>query len=148
MIPLYPAQLISKRDKIVESDGTATNIFVYLVKALFDRSGMQAGIPFSVAAAVVAAGTTQATATVLAADFNDVLTGAGGVALAQLQPAQTMVVFNGLGGNLNVYPTGAGSINALAAHAPFVLGTGKTQIFTCRSLNAQGGSFFRTVTLG
>jgi hypothetical protein len=148
MIPRYPIQLIKQTDESVNPNGSLSTAFFYVIRDLFNRTGMAAGYPFQVGAGLVAAGAVQSTALQLTEDYNEVLTGNGGVMLTALAPDQQQWVYNGLGGNLNVYPALMGQINALAVNAPFVLGSGKTQIFICTKLLTTGGSFYRTVTLG
>ena len=148
MTPLYPTQLPAN-SSIVGNNGSASVAFSNFLLSLFSRTGGQSGIPNSVGASLVAAGASLATALILVDDYNEVLTGSGGVALSDLQPGQVQWVYNGLGGSLNVYPNSAlGQINALGNGAAFVLGTLKTQIFWCTKLKANGGQFYRTVTLG
>lgn len=149
MIPLYPQQLFQPSNPITTpSTGIGTNAFFYLVRALFNRSGGPNGIIDTIGAALMAAGTNQQTALTLSNDYNEVLTGNGGVSLAALQPGQRQWVYNGLGGNLNVYPCATGEIDALGANAPYVLAAGKTQIFVCYKLLTTGGSFYRSTQLG
>ncbi len=146
MIPQYPYQLLTQTENWITGGSPSTRFF-YLIRALFNRTGGSSGIPLTVGPALVAAGVGQSTALVLANDINEVLTGSGGVALASLQPGQLQIVYNGLGGNLNVYPVHNGQINALGNDAPFVLGSGKTQFFICYKLQTNGGPLYRTVTL-
>jgi hypothetical protein len=148
MIPPYPIQLISQKDQSVNPDGSLSNKFFFLIRNLFNRTGMASGYPFQVGAALVAQGATQSAALPLTVDYNEILTGNGGVLLAALQPGQQQWVYNGIGGNLNVYPALTGQINAEAVNAPYVLANGKTQVFTCTKLLTTGGSFYRTLVLG
>ena len=150
MIPLYPQQLPQPTTPAVstQSSWSLTRTFYYLIRALFNRTGGNSGIPITVGNNLAAAGATQGTATVLSNDWNEVLSGAGGVALADLQPGQQMVVYNGTGGSIEVYPPSGGQINALAVNAGFSLGNGKTQIFRCAEQLSTGAPFFRTVALG
>ena len=64
---------------------------------------------FSTAESVTAAGTTQATATALVASYNNVTTGAAnaGVMLPGAKGGRRVVVFNGTGNTIKVYPNGA-----------------------------------------
>lgn len=147
MIPRYPQQLPPQEGQWIK--GQSLNLPAFsLLKALFLRSGGNSGIPFTVGAALVAAGVDQPSALGLSNDFNEVLSGSGGVALAALQPGQWMLVFNGLGGGLNVFPASKGQIDALAVNAAYPLNAGKTQIFWCAKLLTSGGSFYHSVQLG
>ena len=147
MIQRFPHQLPPERGQWVR-DQSVTRPHFSLLKALFERTGGNSGISSTVGSALTAAGTTQATALVLSNDFNTVTLGSGGVALAALQPGQFMLVFNLVGGNLNVYPASNGQIDALAVNAPYVLANDKTQIYWCEKLLASGGSFYRSIKLG
>ena len=85
------------------------------------------------ATAVAAAGASQVTATPLTSNFSLVTTGSGGV-IIQERHAIT-IVYNGLGGALNVYPPSGCSINAIAANSPFSLTSGKCAIIMCAGTN-------------
>lgn len=148
MIPRYPIQLIKQTDQSVNPDGSLSTAFFYVIRDLFNRSGMAPGYPFQVGAALVAQGAAQSTALQLTVDYNEVLTGNGGVLLTALAPDQQQWVYNGTGGNLNVYPALGGQIDADAVNQPYVLANGKTQIFTCTKLLATGASFYRSLQLG
>lgn len=142
------AQQLPTQNSAWITGNSLTNGAFYLIRALFLRTGGASGVPNTVGSALVASGANQANGLALANDYNEVLTGSGGVVLAKLQPGQLQWVFNGLAGNLNVYPFLSGEIDGLAVNAPFVLGNGKTQIFTCVKLLASGGCFYRPTTLG
>lgn len=77
---------------------------------------------------IVAAGTTQGTATVLDADINRVVTvavGANGVRLPYAFAGNDVSVINAHAATaLNVYPAPGASINALAVNAPYSLAAG------------------------
>jgi len=149
MIPLYPQQLFQPSNPIVTpSTGIGTNSFFFLIRALFNRSGGSNGLPDKVGNNLTATGTTLQTALALTFDYNEVLNGTGGGALAALQPSQRQWIFNGTGGNLNVYPCSNGAIDALDSEEPYILANGKTQIFVCYSLLTTGGSFYRSTQLG
>lgn len=148
MIPVWPQQLIGPKDEVLSQAGGFSRSAFYLIRALFNRTGGESGLIDTVGAALVASGNALANALVLSHDYNEVLTGGGGVALAQLQPSQFQWVYNGVGGNLNVYPPVLGEIDALGVAAPYVLANGKTQIFFCVKLLATGGQFFRSLQLG
>ncbi len=147
MITPYPTQLLTQTEDWITGGSPSTRLF-YLIRALFNRTGGASGIPLTVGSKLVGAGVDQSSALVLANDVSEILSGSGGVALASLQPGQLQIVFNGLGGNLNVYPVKNGQINALGNNAPFVLAGGKTQFFICYETQANGGPLYRTVALG
>ncbi len=149
MIPLFPTQQLAQNTPYVNGDGTPVTAFYYLIRALFNRTGMNNGIPFTVGSGLMATGSDQANALALGDDFNEVTGGGGGVALDALHPGQLQLVYNGIGGNLNVYPALSAQIDALAINVPYVLANTKTQIFWCSSLLPNsGGSQYRSVQLG
>ena len=148
MIPLYPQQLFQPSNPIVTNNGVGTNAFFYLIRALFNRTGGNSGIVDTVGANLTAVGNSLATALALSNDYNEILNGGGGVSLAVLQPGQRQWVYNGTGGNLNIYPGINGAIDTLGAELPYVLANSKTQIFVCYKLLSTGGSFFRSTQLG
>ena len=89
------------------------------------RGGLSPGsaraINGQVASAVAAAGTTQATATLLGAGHNVVTTvaDASGVILPNVEIGDEIFVYNGTATNtLSVYPPTSGTINQLAANLP------------------------------
>lgn len=147
MIPVISQPLPARNTSLFGPGGLATSWY-YLLRALHLRTGGVNGIPFTVGANLTATGTMQEHALALNDDYNEILHGSGGVVMAKLQPAQTQSVFNGLGGNLNVYPFPGGQIDASAVNAAYVLGAGKTQVFTGYSRNAQGFPFYRSLQLG
>lgn len=146
MIPLNPNQLPAQNENVIHGSQLTAKFF-YLIRALYNRTGGNSGIPFTVGSSLVAAGADQAHALALGNDFNSVTSGSGGVALAQLQPGQFQVVFSGIG-SLSVYPFLKGQIDALAVNSPYILSNGKSQLFWCDSLLATGGSFYRSLQLG
>lgn len=86
----------------------------------------------NVQAGINAAGNSQGTATVLAADINEVATvGAGqGVILFAVPPGRSPTVVINAGANaLSVYPAVGSHIDALANNAPYNLPVGKSQLF-------------------
>jgi hypothetical protein len=149
MIPIYGIQILPQNFQAVNADGTLQNNFFYLIRQLINRGGGQSGIISTAGSNLTATGTTQATALMLSNDYNEVLNGSGkGVLLSALQPAQMQIVYNGTGGNVSVYPNGVGQINALGNSTAFTLGTGKTQFFVAAETQTNGGTLYRTVTLG
>jgi hypothetical protein len=148
MIPTYPWAQFPQQTTTITPNGQASRYFWSFLQALFKRTGGDSGIQDTVADAVSAAGATQATATTLSNDYNAVTAGAGGVLLSNLQPAQRQVVYNGSGGNLNVYPFTGGEIDAIGSGGPYVLANGKTQVFTCYKTLTNGFPFYRSLQLG
>jgi hypothetical protein len=90
-------------------------------------------IPNYFTGSIVAAGSTQATATALNSIFNEVTGGSGGVALPQSAVGEVVEVVNYLGSSLNVYPYNGGSdaIVGYAQNAAYPLATQTGAIFTC-----------------
>ena len=150
MITLFQySQFPPQGQQQIDAGGKLLNPLYYMLQAIYKRTGGNSGILLTGGAALAATGATQALALELTDDYNEVLTGAGlGVRLTTLQPVQQQWVFNGTGGNLNVYPMVGGQIDAIAVDSPYVLANGKTQIFTCPSLRANGSSFYRSLQLG
>ncbi len=147
MIPVYQSQMLSRIAKWVNNDRTPDTSFFYLIFDLYRRTGGQSGIPFTVGKDLVAAGTLQTNALMLSDDFNEVLTGSGGVMLKALQPGQFQIVYNGIGGNLNVYPSlPNGQIDGITT--AYTLANHKTQIYWCAKVLANGGAFCRSIQLG
>lgn len=85
---------------------------------------------------VIAAGTTQATATLLTDENSDVGTVASGAGVALstfLSPGEFQAVFNSGANALKIYPPSGMSINALAANAAMSLATNTGVLFRCVS---------------
>ena len=148
VIPLNPHQMPASTVRLTKHDGTPTTPFYYLLHSLFQRGGGNTGVINTSGATLSAAGASQADAPELVNDFNEITDGTGGVRLKALQPGQQHRVFNGTAGNLNVYPATDGQINALGNNTPYVLPSGTTQIFWVPALMSNGGSQYRTITLG
>jgi hypothetical protein len=94
----------------------------------------------SISTGIVAAGTTQETATPLTARYNVVSTvprGAG-VRLYVLAPGETAKVANEGQGILPVYPAYGVSIGTLRANAPINVGVGTTAVFEGRTATEVG----------
>jgi hypothetical protein len=115
--------------------------------ALFNRTGGATGIPFTSGASLVASGATQAKALQLVNDYNEVLSGSGGVSLFALQPAQSQVVFNGSGSTITVFPASGGQIDGNAINAGISLGNNTFGFFTAFELLAGGGTLYRSFQL-
>jgi hypothetical protein len=113
--------------------GLLTQDAVFLMLALFNRTGDGDGAP-SVKVGVAAAGTTQATATVLSGDWNyvEIVPSGSGVILPLFSTSGLdCIVFNADAADLNVYPPISNvqpiQIDALVGNAPHVLHAGKMQ---------------------
>jgi hypothetical protein len=90
------------------------------------------------AAAVVAAGTTQGTATALTADQNNVATGTAnqGVVLPTGVPGMRILVWNSTGNTIKIYPAGTGTIDGGSASAAQTLTSAhRAAEFFCQSSN-------------
>ena len=137
MIPTFAYVMPSQKQRFALPDGTADALWWYFIWAMYNRGGGQSGVIDQVENAIAAAGASQATAYQLSRDYSEVLQGAGGVVLANLQPGQRQWVFNGTGGNINVYPflnaNAPWQIDALGINQPYILANGKTQRFTAFS---------------
>lgn len=86
---------------------------------------------------VVAAGTTQATATTVSGDIVNVTTtpASSGVVLggAAFTPGDSVVVYNGGANALLIYPPSGCNINALATNAGYSLAAGTAAHIVCMS---------------
>jgi len=94
------------------------------------------GIIGSSAATVTAAGTTQATATVLSSQFSTVTTGgaagapfAGVILPTTSQPGDDVDVMNATSVNICVYPPSGGKLNGLSANTPLVMAANRMHSF-------------------
>jgi hypothetical protein len=150
VIPLFRRPLVARASALVEDESfKPTEGMFHFLKCLHDRTGGTGGLLLQVDNNVTAVGGSQGTAYGVSKDITEVLHGSGaGVRLAVVQPSQQMWVFNGSGGNINVYPPALGQVDALIVNNPYVLANGKTQLFTCYSVLASGGRFFRSLQLG
>lgn len=92
------------------------------------------GLVVTVATGLSAAGTTQGTATVLAADWNGVntvvLLSSEGVRLNASADGKSVRVWNFSVNSLNVYPPSGATIDNLGMNNPYVLAAGKQQIYS------------------
>jgi hypothetical protein len=140
----YPTNFPPPLDKMVNSDGTMANGLRFLLNALFFRTGGPGGLP-EVATGIVAAGTTQADATLLQADWNsvDTVPANSGVRIPPLIPGQEIIVINTDGIAVKVYPSTGVAIDALGANAAFSLTNGKEQTF-----RAWSATQLRSIKLG
>ena len=149
MIPVYPfGQFLAPTTPAVNPNGTLMQTFYYLLRSVYLRTGGTSGLQYT-AGVNLTATSGSAGPLALTDDYNEVLSGSGaGVQLANLQGLQSQVVYNGSGGNIDVYPFTGGQIDALALNAAYVLANGKTQIFWCPKLLASGAPFYRSTQLG
>ncbi len=138
MIPAVQQNFPSGEEAIVEpKTGKFTHTGRFLLLALFNRGGGSPGVPLIVGDPITAAGTTQATATELSDDINEIGTVPlnSGVALfSGLQPGQFQMVYNNGINSVLVYPFLGAAIDIAAVNAPYTLVTGKMQIFWCMTL--------------
>lgn len=137
LYPQFPAPQVSidtslliRRAKIIPVM-TATTIPINLlgtttVSGLFRRSS---------ATGLTATGTTQGTALLLAADYNEVSTVAAGsgVVMPATSSGASITVWNRGANALKVYPPSGGAINGLSANAPFVIMAGYSNTFEATS---------------
>jgi hypothetical protein len=111
--------------------GSTTNINIgSAVSGATSTTTMNGLVIDSISAAVSAAGATQATATALVANINNVTVvaaAANGVRLPTAVAGMRILVRNSDAADaLNIYPATGGAINALAANAAFSLAAGST----------------------
>lgn len=71
--------------------------------------------------AVVAAGTTQGTATTVQTGYAMVTSGTGGVILTANGVGDSQVVYNSSGSSITVYPPSGAKLNSLATNAGMIL---------------------------
>ncbi len=131
-ITLFPQNFPPATTPLVDpKTGIPTQFGRFLLLALFNRTGAEQGIPYTVSDALTATGTTQATALTLADDWNWVTTAAvnSGVIIPQLQPGQSILVQNDGANTLSVYPPGGGTIDVGLPRAAYALPAGKMQVF-------------------
>lgn len=126
----YSTQFPGPTDKMVTPEGGMTNSLRFLLNALFFRTGGPGGLP-EVMTGITAAGTTQADATLLQADWNsvDTVPANSGVRIPPLIPGQQVLVLNSTGTNLNVYPSTGVAIDALGSNTAYSLVGAKEQLF-------------------
>lgn len=117
-LPLPQTPFVDPKTGVLSNDGY--QYFLSLINKL------ATSIPTTtIATGLSAQGTTQATALLLSAGWNEVDTASvadNGVLLDSLQPGRAQTVFNESGIAINVYPAPGLQINALAMNAPFALG--------------------------
>jgi len=119
MISQIQAQFPNSNTPLVAPNGVMTTTLMQFLRAIYNRTGQETGIPFTTNSAVAGAGTTQADATLLDNDWNAVAStsGGGGVILSSLTTGQQQTVFNNTGGNLKLYPPLGGTITWLSVSA-------------------------------
>lgn len=127
--------------------GQLANPLYYSLQAIFQRTGGNSGVPYTVGANLIASGGTQDTATSLTNDFNEVLNAtpsATGVQLANLQIGQTQHVYNGSTQTISIYPTTGGVIDTLTQNAPFTIAPGQSASFTAFDSQSNGTATLRS----
>lgn len=131
MITLAQTNFPPQSTPVIDEHGNMTIPGTNFWKALWLRTGGGTGIPNQLGTALTGAGTTQADALALMADWNEVTTAAtnSGVLLPTLTGGQPCVVFNRGAHTLKVYPPSLAQIDALGANAAYSLASLKTQIF-------------------
>lgn len=94
-------------------------------------------LPYTVANGIAAAGMTQATATALTAQDNEVTSSTGGsqqgVRITLTAPGTPTIVHNYSGGVVDVYPPGTAQINRLGASVSYTMADGSSMEFHCMS---------------
>ena len=123
-LPVQQSPFVDTKTGFLTYDG-----YQYLLSILNKAAGQ---IPTaSVATALVATGTNQATALQLSSQWNEVDTVAAntGVLLSSYQPGQAQTVFNGDTNPLSIYPPPGMQINALGVNAAFSLTAGLRATF-------------------
>ena len=140
----YSTQFPGPTDAMVTPQGSMTNSLRFLLNALFFRTGGPGGVP-EVTTGIAAAGTTQADAAILQADWNsvDTVPANSGVRIPPLIPGQEIVVLNTDGIAVKVYPSIGVAIDSLGANAAFSLVNGKEQKF-----RAWSATQLRSIKLG
>lgn len=124
-------------------DGLPTQVWWRFWFGLFTRN--QSTIPYLVETGIAAAGATQATATPLTAEWNEISTTPvnSGVVLDSFGQGFNSTIFNAGANALNVYPPVGCTIDVLAINAAYSLAAGKSQIFSQLSATS-----FRSQQLG
>ena len=103
---------------LIDPKGAMTNQGMSFFRALWNRTGQLNGTPYAVADNIASGGASQATATVLTADWNNVTAVGGGVLLPSLTAGQMVWVFNNDPAiNLTVWPPVGASITYQSVNA-------------------------------
>jgi hypothetical protein len=119
MIQLFPTAFPPSNTAVIDKAGAMTNAGMAFWRALFNRTGQDSGALYTPADNLTAAGTTQADALVITADWNNIVTVPvnSGVLLPALTAGQLVWLFNNdPAQNLKVYPPVGASITYLAAN--------------------------------
>lgn len=116
-IDLFQTNFPTQITPVVDAKAQVTTPWMAFFRAVYNRTGQGNGILYTTESGIAGAGTTQATATALGNDWNEVATTSvgGGVILPSLTGGQQVVLFNNTGGNLNIYPPVGGTITFLGA---------------------------------
>jgi len=120
MIQLFPTNFPPSNTPITDQSGNMSNAGMSFFRALWNRTGENNGSLYTPADALSSAGTTQADALALNADWNNITTVAPGtgILLPALTAGQMVWIFNNdPANNLNVYPPVGASITYLAVNA-------------------------------
>jgi hypothetical protein len=115
---------------LISDDRLATQVWWRFFNALVQRTA--ATVPYLVATGIAATGNSQDTAFPLTAEWSqvEVVEAGTGVVLNDMGVGFDSRIWN-LGVNaLNVYPPFGGAIDALGDDMPYVLGVGKSQVFS------------------
>ena len=123
MIQSFPTNFPASNTPIVDDKGAMSTPGMAFFRALFNRTGQDSGSAYATSDTLSSIGTTQPTALVLTADWNNVTTVGGfgsnnGVLLPALTAGQMVWVFNNdPANNLNVYPPSGASITYQSVNA-------------------------------
>lgn len=127
--PVARLSLPTAQQAITQSGLTLADVWYRFFQALFNRAAST--VAYLVETGITAVGTTQATATPLMAEWNEVSTTPlnSGVVLFNFAEGFDSVIFNQGANPLNIYPPIGCSIDALGANNPYVLAAGATRDF-------------------
>ena len=114
---------------VVDDQGIITQFWWRFFYGLYTRSA--ASIPYLVGSGLTAAGTTQATALALQAEWNDVTSAASGtgVIINAFGIGLNSIVFNEGGNTLKIYPPIGCAIDALGTNNPYSLANNAARDF-------------------
>lgn len=114
---------------LVDDNGMVTQLWWRFFYGLFARNAST--IPYLVATALTAAGTTQANALALVSEWNEIGTTAAntGVRLNGFGIGLNSTVFNQGANTLKVYPPVGSAIDALGTNNPYSLASGASRDF-------------------
>ena len=126
---LYPTNFPPQTNPVIDKTGNMTIPGTNFWKALWLRTGGGTGITYTTANTLTSAGTTQADAFPLAADWNAItlsnVSGLSGVVLPALVGGQSITVFNNSANQVKLYPPVGGNLNILsvpfATNIPYTL---------------------------